>query len=110
MLTPHFLRFDHSADPSHKKRTGSLSDFEDVDPHKIGLEALRLSNEFRAKHSKPPLKWHQALADIGLVHSKNMGDGKVPFSHTGSDARFKAYADSLRKLLSSDLFAKCLCV
>lgn len=26
---------------------------------KIGKEALKFTNEFRAKHGKPPLKWHQ---------------------------------------------------
>ena len=31
----------------------------------IRIQALRLTNEFRAKHRLPPLKWHQALADIG---------------------------------------------
>mmetsp|Transcript_30658 Transcript_30658/g.51885 ORF Transcript_30658/g.51885 Transcript_30658/m.51885 type:complete len:602 (+) Transcript_30658:47-1852(+) len=58
---------------------------------KIGKEALKLTNEFRAKHGKPPLDWHQALCDIGRVHSKDMGDGKVPFSHTGFKERVQKY-------------------
>ena len=62
----------------------------------IGLEALQLTNEFRAQHQRPPLKWHQALADIGYEHSQNMGDGKVPFSHTGFDERVKCYPFSYR--------------
>ncbi|GAB5362477.1 hypothetical protein AAMO2058_000800100 [Amorphochlora amoebiformis] len=58
---------------------------------KIGQEALKFTNEFRAKHGKPPLSWHQKLCDIGKVHSKDMGDGKVPFSHVGFKERVKQY-------------------
>uniref|UniRef100_A0A7S4DV39 SCP domain-containing protein n=1 Tax=Lotharella globosa TaxID=91324 RepID=A0A7S4DV39_9EUKA len=58
---------------------------------KIGKEALKYTNEFRAKHGKPPLEWHQALCDIGRVHSKDMGDGKVPFSHVGFKERVAKY-------------------
>jgi len=58
---------------------------------KIGKEALKFTNEFRTKHGKPPLEWHQALCDIGRVHSKDMGDGKVPFSHQGFKERVQKY-------------------
>ncbi len=86
------FKSDYSGDTKNK-RSGSLADFEDVDPHKLGLEALKLTNEFRARQSPPlpPLTWHQKLADIGLVHSKDMGDGRVPFSHVGADKRFASY-------------------
>lgn len=58
---------------------------------KIGQEALKLTNEFRAKHSLPALVWNQTLCDIGYEHSRNMGEGKVSFSHVGFDKRVKAY-------------------
>lgn len=41
------------------------------------MEALRLTNEFRAQHKLPALAWHQTLCEIAYVHSKDMGDGKV---------------------------------
>eukprot|EP00698_Gefionella_okellyi_P000287 TRINITY_DN10245_c0_g1_i1.p1 TRINITY_DN10245_c0_g1~~TRINITY_DN10245_c0_g1_i1.p1 ORF type:complete len:413 (-),score=67.68 TRINITY_DN10245_c0_g1_i1:45-1283(-) len=58
---------------------------------RIGREALAFTNEFRAQHKLPPLEWHQALADIGAVHSRNMGDGKVPFGHDGFNERMRQY-------------------
>lgn len=74
---------------SPAKRFGSLSDFEDV--KRIGKDSLILTNEFRKKRGKPPLIWNDKLCSIGAVHSKNMGDGKVPFSHDGFDGRVKEY-------------------
>jgi uncharacterized protein YkwD len=61
----------------------------DVD--RIGKEALKYTNEFRAKHGLPPLKWSQPIANIGKKHSKDMGDGKVPFGHEGFNKRVKEY-------------------
>lgn len=57
----------------------------------IGKEALKYTNEFRAKYGLPPLKWHQALCNIAKVHSKNMADKKVPFGHDGFNDRIRQY-------------------
>lgn len=57
----------------------------------LGKEMLKYTNEFRAQQNLPPLKWSQPLAEIGKKHSKNMGDGKAPFSHDGFNARVRAY-------------------
>lgn len=57
----------------------------------IGKEALRLSNLFRKDHHKPELVWNQSLAEIGQVHSLNMAEGKVSFSHTGFSDRAKQF-------------------
>eukprot|EP01083_Nonionella_stella_P075003 203645_1 len=59
--------------------------------NEMGKEALKYTNEFRAKHNLPPLTWSQPLANIGRVHSKDMADKKVPFSHEGFDERTKQY-------------------
>lgn len=40
------------------------------DADEIGRLALEYTNKFREAHKLPPLKWHQTLANIGLVHSK----------------------------------------
>ena len=63
---------------------------------KVGKQALEFTNQFRKKHGKPPLQWHQALCDIGRVHSKDMGDGKVGFSHVGFKKRVQQYPMSHR--------------
>jgi uncharacterized protein YkwD len=59
--------------------------------HALGKEMLKLTNEFRAKQGLPALRWHQGLCDIGMVHSKDMASGKVPFSHQGVEERFRQY-------------------
>eukprot|EP01133_Synstelium_polycarpum_P008032 gene8032-9436_t len=67
------------------------------DPETIGRKALELTNAFRAKQKKPPLQWHQALYTIGVEHSKNMSDKKVPFGHDGFDDRCKRFPFRYKK-------------
>ena len=55
----------------------------------MGREALVLTNEYRATHNLPPLKWHQALADIAREHSEAMGSGRRPIGHAGFAGRVK---------------------
>ena len=53
----------------------------------MGIRALDLTNKFRAatneghEGNKPALSWSKELHDIAMTHSRNMGEGKVPFSH-----------------------------
>ena len=57
----------------------------------IGKKCLELTNQFRAKNHLPPLKWDDSIWKISLTHSKNMGDGKVPFGHKGFNERIKQF-------------------
>jgi len=57
----------------------------------IGKQALKFTNDFRQQNGLPTLSWHQTLAEIGYVHSKNMGDGKAKFSHDGFHDRVAKY-------------------
>jgi uncharacterized protein YkwD len=57
----------------------------------IGKKCLELTNQFRAKNKLPPLKWDDSIWKISLTHSKNMGDGKVPFGHKGFNERIKQF-------------------
>jgi len=43
------------------------------------------------KNKLPPLEWDEALAKIGAVHSKDMGERRVPFGHDGFKERMKKY-------------------
>jgi uncharacterized protein YkwD len=72
-------------------RFRTLSDFNITNPNDIGREALRLTNEFRKAQKLPPLEWSQELANIVLVHSRDMGEGRVPFSHQGFEKRVRDY-------------------
>eukprot|EP00742_Colponemidia_sp_Colp-10_P008770 GILJ01009520.1.p1 GENE.GILJ01009520.1~~GILJ01009520.1.p1 ORF type:complete len:552 (-),score=78.12 GILJ01009520.1:109-1764(-) len=58
-----------------------------MDPQRIGLKALELTNKFRASQGRPPLIWNQALCQIGIEHSRRMADGVVPFGHDGFNQR-----------------------
>lgn len=72
----------------------TLADFEVGSPAdcvRMGKEMLRLTNLFRASEGKAALQWHQAIHDIGLVHSKNMALKLVPFGHDGASGRFASY-------------------
>ena len=63
------------------------------DADRLGREALKLTNEFRAQHYLPPLKWSQPIAEVGKVHSKNMGEGRAPFNHDGFSERVQKYPE-----------------
>ena len=57
----------------------------------IGKKCLELTNIFRAKNKLPPLKWDDSIWRIAYTHSKNMGDGKVPFGHKGFNERLDQF-------------------
>ena len=57
----------------------------------IGKQCLELTNQFRAKNRLPPLKWDDSIWKISYTHSKNMGDGKVPFGHKGFNERIRQF-------------------
>lgn len=48
---------------------------------------VHLTNEFRKKNGKPPLRLSKALCNIALPHTRNMLSGKVPFGHSGFHER-----------------------
>jgi len=60
-------------------------------PYRIGIEALEFTNQFRKNNNLPSLTWHQALCEIGAVHSKNMAEHTVPFGHEGFNERVRRY-------------------
>jgi len=58
---------------------------------RVGKEALELTNQFRKENKLPPLMWNSALCTIGIQHSKNMAEHKVPFGHDGFNERIKQF-------------------
>lgn len=48
-----------------------------------GIRSLDLTNEFRAGHQLPALRWNQELHDIAMTHCVNMAEGKCPVGHDG---------------------------
>ena len=79
----------------NKKNLMSLSDLEYKNPDNnsleckddIGKECLQLTNEFRSKNNLPPLEWDDSIWSLAYTHSKNMGEGVVPFGHKGFNER-----------------------
>ncbi|KAL0211650.1 hypothetical protein RCL1_005276 [Eukaryota sp. TZLM3-RCL] len=61
------------------------------DPVRMGVRCLELSNEYRKSRKLPPMTWHQVMHDAGMPHSKDMAEGKVPFSHEGFNERCKKF-------------------
>ena len=64
------------------KNYGNVADMDH-----IGRQALRHTNAFRAKNGLPRLYWSPVIADVSRVHSKGMGDARVPFGHAGFKQR-----------------------
>eukprot|EP00743_Colponemidia_sp_Colp-15_P011498 GILK01012847.1.p1 GENE.GILK01012847.1~~GILK01012847.1.p1 ORF type:complete len:559 (-),score=114.46 GILK01012847.1:108-1784(-) len=67
-----------------------------MDPQRIGLKALELTNKFRASQGRPPLIWNQALCQIGIEHSRRMAEGVVPFGHDGFNQRVASFPFPVR--------------
>lgn len=63
-----------------------------VEENKIAFakRALELTNQFRRSQGKSDLAWSQNLCDVGMPHSKNMAEHKVPFGHAGFSQRAAA--------------------
>ena len=57
----------------------------------IGKKCLLLTNKYREQHNLPPLEWGDNIWQIAYVHSKNMGEGVVPFGHKGFNERIKQF-------------------
>ena len=57
----------------------------------IGKKCFLLTNNFREKNNLPPLKWDNSIWRISYTHSKNMGDQKVPFGHSGFNQRISQF-------------------
>ena len=82
-----FDDFDSNGNSSSFKSNDKFSIAKD----EIGKKCLELTNQFRAKNKLPPLKWDDSIWKISLTHSKNMGEGKVPFGHKGFNERIKQF-------------------
>jgi uncharacterized protein YkwD len=52
-------------------------------------------NKYRAAKGLPALTWNATIAQQARIHSQNMGNGKVPFSHDGFQQRVNAIAKTV---------------
>ena len=82
-----FDDFNNYGNSSSFKSNDKFSTVKD----EIGKKCLELTNQFRAKNKLAPLKWDDSIWKISLTHSKNMGEGKVPFGHKGFNERIKQF-------------------
>jgi len=67
-------------------KKGTVSGMESIN-NKEAEECLRLTNEFRAKHGLPPLKFSKELSQIALPHTQDMLSGKLQLGHEGFKQR-----------------------
>ena len=91
-------KFFEEKEKNKKKNIMTLHDLEYKNPannieckDEIGKKCLLLTNKFREKHKLPPLQWDDSIWRIAYTHSKNMGDGKVPFGHKGFNERLDQF-------------------
>jgi len=73
----------------------------------LGTEALKFSNSFRESQGLCKLQWNQALYSIGLLHSEDMGRGKVPFGHQGFNNRCNQAKQHMRYQQMAENVAYC---
>ena len=63
----------------------------------IGKECLVLTNIFREENYLPELEWNDELWKIAYTHSKNMGEKKVRYGHSGFHDRINQCPFTLTK-------------
>lgn len=97
-------KFFEEKEKNKKKDIMTLHDLEYKNPDdnieckdEIGKKCLSLTNKLREKHNLPPLIWDNSIWKIAYTHSKNMGDGKVPFGHKGFNERVDQFNFSCSK-------------
>lgn len=63
---------------------------QDTPEQKIAAEVWTYANQYRTNHRLSALKRQPELDAIALRHSKDMAEGRVPFSHNGFNGRVNA--------------------
>lgn len=53
---------------------------------------LESINEYRKSHGLSPLQWNEFCANCAEIHTTNMANGQVPFSHDGWNERYRQIA------------------
>lgn len=61
----------------------------------IEKSAFEQVNKYRASKGLPALTWNDAIAQQARIHSQNMANGKVSFSHDGFNQRVQAIAKTV---------------
>jgi uncharacterized protein YkwD len=71
-----------------------------VPPSKLVADILTYVNEDREQHGLAALKLNEVESSIASKHSRDMASGKVPFGHSGLNARAKAIRKALGQISS----------
>jgi len=92
------LSIGWSAFPAPAKdpvNAGAVFKTRPVVPATMIADILKYVNADRGKQGLAPLKLNEMESSIALKHSRDMANGKVPFGHTGLNARAKAIRKAL---------------
>ena len=68
---------------------------ESVDLNKIARLTHQEVNKYRASLNLAPLKFNDLISDRAKIHSQNMAQGKVEFSHDGFQGRVAALQNTI---------------
>jgi uncharacterized protein YkwD len=63
----------------------------ETDMDKVSRDILARTNEYRRKNGLQDVARDEELDRLAAVHSRNMANGQVPFSHNGFEDRAEAY-------------------
>jgi len=61
-----------------------------------------LINDYRASKGLPTLTLHAVISEQSRLHSRNMAEGEVPFSHDGFDERIEAIRTRITVIRGSE--------
>lgn len=64
-------------------------------PTAMELSIQQQVNQYRASRKLPPLTLDPRISQQARIHSQNMANAKVPFSHQGFEQRIQALARSI---------------
>src|SRR6476469_2053752 len=64
-------------------------------PSTLEKSAFDQINKYRAAKGLPALTWNATIAQQARIHSQNMANGKVPYSHAGLQKRGDARAKKM---------------
>ena len=71
-----------------------------IHPDSMISEILEYVNDDRKMQGLSPLKLSDVESSIAAKHSRDMASGKVPFGHSGLNARAKAIRKALGEIMS----------
>lgn len=66
-----------------------------ADISSVEQSVLNKINQYRQGRNLPPLTWNNTISNQARIHSQNMANGTVPFSHNGFSQRVQVIGKTI---------------